>query len=150
YLVWDAATGRELRRFPKVSEGGWPWTALSPDESLLASADRDGIIQLWSAATGEKVRALKGHEKWVRSLVFAANGRRLFSSGVDGTIRVWDVANGREQRKLTVQGEPTISPDGRWLASNSGPNILLWDLTTGERKVTSGQTHYLKPGWKTA
>ncbi|HEY7424262.1 MAG TPA: sigma-70 family RNA polymerase sigma factor [Gemmataceae bacterium] len=146
-FVWDAATGRELRRFLRVSQCSCS-SALSPDESLLASADRDGTIQLWSAATGEKLRTLKGHEKWVRSLVFAADGRRLFSSSVDGTIRMWDAANGREQRKLTGQGELAVSPDGRSLASDSGSNVVLWDLTTGERKATLVMASRNSPGQK--
>src|SRR5262249_47371400 len=128
YLVWDAATGRELRRFPRVSERSGP-SALSPDESLLASADQDGTIRLWDAATGEERRTLKGHEKWINCMVFSTDGRRLFSGSFDGTIRVWDVPNGRELRKLTGKNELAVSPDGRWLASDSGPNILLWNLT---------------------
>jgi WD40 repeat protein/uncharacterized protein (UPF0147 family) len=140
-IAWDPCTGRELRRFAKVGGRPWWWTrALSPDETLLACPDGTGIIELWNAATGEKVRTLKGHEEWVWRTAFAPDGRRLVSSSADGTIRVWDVAEGRELHKMS--GDRTlklaVSADGRWLASASdkrGPRglyeVVLWDLGTG-------------------
>jgi WD40 repeat protein len=139
-IAWDPRTGREIRRFAKVGERPWWTRALSPDETLLACPDGTGTIQLWNAATGEKVRSLKGHEEWVWRTVFSADGRRLVSSSADGTIRVWDVADGRELHKLTGDRmlKLAVSADGRWLASASdkrGPRglyeVVLWDLGTG-------------------
>jgi WD40 repeat protein len=135
YIAWDPATGRELRRFPRVAERGW-FSSLSPDESLLASGDRDGTIRLWNAATGEAVRTLKGHEEWAYSLAFSADGRRLYSSSLDATVRVWDVASGRELQKLSGEGELTVSPDACWLASPSGSSIMLGDLGTGRPRAS--------------
>jgi WD40 repeat protein/uncharacterized protein (UPF0147 family) len=145
YVVWDPATGREIRRFPRVSERGWP-LALSPDESMLAAPEPDGTIRLWDAATGKEAPSLKGHEKWVYSLAFAADGRRLYSSGFDGTIRVWDAASGRELRKLAGRGELAVSPDGRWLASTSGLAVALWDLETGRQQASLAMASRNTPG----
>ena len=135
HLAWDPATGRELRRTPRVSDRYWPGS-LSPDESLFATADKDGAIHLWDAATGRAVQTLKGHEKWVYQLLFTPDGRRLISTSPDDTTRIWDVASGRQTHKLVSPGlsRLAVSPDGRWLAVN-GRSTAVWDLATGQEKV---------------
>ncbi|HXG08709.1 MAG TPA: sigma-70 family RNA polymerase sigma factor [Gemmataceae bacterium] len=142
FIAWEAATGREVRRFADVPHfGGWP-PPLSPDESLIAAANEDGTIRLHDAATGKEVRTLQGHEKSIWTMRFSTDGRRLYSSSSDGTIRGWDVATGRELLRLTTNDEEVyglvVSPDGRWLASCSQKRsprgdypITIWDLTTG-------------------
>jgi RNA polymerase sigma factor (sigma-70 family) len=148
YVAWNANTGQEVRRFLKVPLLDVPHryfnAPLSPDESLLADANREGTIRLREATTGREVRALKGHEKWVGYAIFSPDGRRLVSTGGDDTIRVWDVANGRQLHKFSGGGAHArslaFSPDNRWLASatdtldTSRGQIILWDLTTGQKK----------------
>jgi WD40 repeat protein len=144
-ITWDCATGREVRRFPDVRDfgilpAGPP--VISPDESLIATQGEGGTIRLHDAATGKEVRVLRGHEKYVGTMLFLADGRRLFSSGRDKTIRVWEVTTGRELLKLITNDGRLIyglatSLDGRWLAAltdsdrNLGESIVVWDLTTG-------------------
>ncbi|HEY7314232.1 MAG TPA: hypothetical protein VH643_33075 [Gemmataceae bacterium] len=148
YVAWDANTGQEVRRFLKVPLLSVPYRyfngPLSPDESLLADADREGTIRLRDAMTGREVRALKGHEKWVGYAIFSPDGQRLVSTGGDDTLRVWDVAKGRQLHKFNGGGALTrslaFSPDNRWLASATDTpgrgrgEIILWDLTTGQEK----------------
>ena len=50
---------------------------------------------MWNAATGSSVFCLKGHENWVRAIVFHPGGKLLFSCGDDYTVRVWDLAGRR-------------------------------------------------------
>ena len=42
---------------------------------------------------------LQGHEGWVWSVAFTANGKSLVSAGWDGTLRVWQ----RQERESTVK-----------------------------------------------
>jgi WD40 repeat protein len=149
YVAWDVSTGQEVRRFFKVPLLSVPHryfnAPLSPDESLLADADREGTIRLREAMTGREVRALKGHEKWVGYAIFSPDGQRLASTGGDDTLRVWDVAKGRQLHKFNGGGARTrslaFSPDNRWLASGidtpgrSRGEIILWDLTNGGEKM---------------
>jgi RNA polymerase sigma factor (sigma-70 family) len=151
-MAWDAATGREVRRFADVPYFGNLFPVLSPDESLIAVTDLDWTIRLHDTATGKQVRALKGHEDhvWWMSIQFSRDGRRLVSSSRDKTIRVWDVTSGRELLKIPIGGSMqwplAISPDDRWLAcfaqtddTAGNRKILIWDLATGreaQRPVT--------------
>src|SRR5260370_36377311 len=49
--------------------------AVTPDGRVLASADDDGDIRVWSVVTGKKLVSLKGHNRPVRSVAFAVVGR---------------------------------------------------------------------------
>src|SRR5436189_266517 len=60
---------------------------------------------------------LKGHTKFVSSVVFSPDGKSLASGSSDGTIRMWDTSSGICLRTLTSPG-PNVwhlafSPDGR-------------------------------------
>jgi Tol biopolymer transport system component len=95
--VWDAATGKELRRFGG-SEGTLMGVALSPDGRMAASASSgyqdssDGVVQLWEIATGKERRRFSGHRSSVKAVTFSPDGKLLVSAGYrDLTALVWDV-----------------------------------------------------------
>jgi WD40 repeat protein len=139
--LWDAATGRELRRFPSAGT----LLAFSPDSKLLAVCDRgiraqDGKLRLLDVATGEVVRQLEGHQGPVGSAAFAPDGKSLASGGMDGTVRLWDTATGTELRRLEGHqkgiSSVAFAPDGKILASGSWgeADIRLWDVATGKER----------------
>jgi WD40 repeat protein len=143
-LAWDPVTGRELHRYPHLPDTSW-YHPLSPDGTLLATADPDGTLRIWEAATGKPVRAWKGHEGWVSYLLFSADGRQLYSWCEDGSLGAWDVTTGHELHwfrtpRRTAQ-RLEVSPDGALLAaaragSGIGPlQVVLWDLRTGNEKI---------------
>src|SRR5439155_6241447 len=75
-ILWDAATGKEVRRFEapgprKVGGGLYPVRiqsfAVSPDGKLLAAGTADGSqlecpILLFDLATGRRIGELPGHK----------------------------------------------------------------------------------------
>jgi WD40 repeat protein len=138
-LVWDAGTGREVRRLadPKLLDFKHPndmrYLRLSPDESLLAAANTDGTITLWDAATGRGKRILKGHDRAVWNLVFTPDSRKLISNGSDGWVRVWDVEDGRRLHQFQGEYLLTVSADNRYLATTDAktPTVFVYDLATG-------------------
>ena len=53
--------------------------AASPDGNYLASSARDGIIIIWDAKSGEKLKTLKGHSCDVDSVWWSPDGNYLAS-----------------------------------------------------------------------
>jgi len=141
--VWDAASGKKLRRFGKadiaavqiqavpqamaVRTEGTAGVALSPEGNTLAVGSSNGSITLWGVATGKEVRSFKtALPTGANSLLFALDGKSLFARGSDAVLRQYDVAEGKEVRKFGAvprprafmsftQGRAGITPDGKSL-----------------------------------
>ncbi|MEI8369159.1 MAG: protein kinase [Planctomycetia bacterium] len=71
------ATGHEINH-----------VAYSIDGSLVATADEDGRVSLWSAEDGHHVRDVADGGAPVFGIDFAPDGKRLAWAGADRTIRV--------------------------------------------------------------
>ncbi|RIK70194.1 MAG: hypothetical protein DCC67_20890, partial [Planctomycetota bacterium] len=111
------------------------------DERRLAAGCGDGKIRLWDDC-GRLIAELAGHDGFVYSVAFdPVDGNRLASSGSDGWVRVWDIAAGREALAplpgircyaVGLAYCVAFSPDGRWLAAASEPDVVhVWDAATG-------------------
>jgi WD40 repeat protein len=93
---WDARTG-ESRGQPRRLGKAITALALSPTDDLLAMGDRDGPVQLVSAALDSEPRLLGRHGKGtLLGVNFRDDGRHLVSGGFDGKVRVWRVDSGAE------------------------------------------------------
>jgi WD40 repeat protein len=125
--VWDARGDPEARTL----EGRI--AAFSPDGKWLASTIWNiTSFQLWDTTTGQLVRTLHGHKRWIEDLAFSPNGQLIASSSRDRTIRIWDVATGHNVHTFEEYApRVAFSPNGRWLASASG-TVKLWHVATGE------------------
>jgi WD40 repeat protein/transcriptional regulator with XRE-family HTH domain len=138
-IVWDAATGSELLRLPGTTEPGDLVTAqriaYSPDGQLLAACDNQRVV-LYSAATGEALQVLAGHQAEVTAVAFSRDGARIASADSVGSAFVWDVTTGASLVELrghtdAIEGL-TFSPDGQWLVtSGNDATMKFWDVTSG-------------------
>ncbi len=107
-IVWDANTGREMKRFS--GGAGLESLAVSPVEDVFVTGHGDGEMRFRDATSGRELRTLKAHPSAVWSLDFSPDGRRLASAGRDGTARTWSVADTREIAVLSAATPD--SPDG--------------------------------------
>ncbi len=138
--LWEAATGKELRRFTghKAELGS---LAFSPDRTLLASGGgfKDEAILLWDLKSGKQLRRLEGHGHVVTGLAFAIDGQSLLSASTDHTIRHWDLSTGKESwqwRERRGAGGFTslaLSRDGRFfIAGCQNNSAYLFEMATGK------------------
>src|SRR5262249_32178217 len=88
--VWNAVTGRELRRF-LPNDNDVTGLAYSPNGLLLVSCGTEGKVLLWEVASSQVRRKFEGHTNWVSGLDFAPDGRHIASASSDGTAIVWRV-----------------------------------------------------------
>ena len=52
-IVWDVATGRAVRSFPRAERGFYD-VAFALDGASLLTAGSDGVLRFWDLATGEQ------------------------------------------------------------------------------------------------
>jgi RNA polymerase sigma factor (sigma-70 family) len=130
-LVYDTATGKELRTIGKEGAGARRLTP-SPDGRLFGAVENDGV-HVWEAATGKELYRFGGPQSWPTALAFSPDSRTLVLFGEAGSgAKLWEIASGK--LRLTVGGHVGVvrgvafSPDGRLLATGGeDTTALLWD-----------------------
>ncbi len=86
--LWDATTGRIVRRFEGHADDVCS-VALSGDDALAASCGFDGTVRLWEISTGRERRQFAGHQGVVWAVTISPDNLHIASAGNDGTIRFW-------------------------------------------------------------
>jgi serine/threonine-protein kinase len=102
-----------------------------PKSARLTAPYADTML-LWDVAKGQQIRPPYGHTSSGTALIFAPEGRYVYSSSArDGTVRRWDL---RTNSQLLQLGAPrglfALSPDGAFVLGHyhGGEIISLWDL----------------------
>ncbi len=137
---------------PRIAPKGSPRNPIialaSSGAANAIAVARYGEVELRSPVDLRLTRTLSGQRGNVNSLVFSADGARLFAAGgqpgLAGEVREWNVADGSLVR--TFEGHKdaiyalALSPEGRIVATGSyDQKIKLWDLGSGkELRTLSG------------
>ncbi len=122
--------------------------SISIDGTVLASANENSTVCLWSLATGKLLNTLIGHSAPVTKVDFAQNGLNLLSTSEDGTARIWRLSSG--STKSTIDGISSYisdiyySKNGRILVTAGGDGITLWDA--GRNSKIALLSRYAKRG----
>jgi WD40 repeat protein len=143
--LWDMATGKTLRRFPRPGVGLWQ-ARFAPNGRTLALSHIQEIT-LWDVATAALQRQIKAQGRIV-SLEFSPDGKTLASQSIDDEkVHLWDVQAGRERLALSQKRGGSyylaFSPTGERLASTTD-DLYLWDVATGKLSYKAPcRGHYL-------
>ncbi|MCK5944029.1 MAG: WD40 repeat domain-containing protein, partial [Planctomycetes bacterium] len=117
-------------------------SALSPDGELVAVGCKDDLVHVFRAWSGEHVRDLAGHDKWVEGVAFSPDGARIASGSADLSIRLWDVATGAERARLygheSVVADLAFLPDGKLLSASHDGTVRVWDAEQAGRRRIDG------------
>ncbi len=115
--------------------------AFSPKGQSLATGDTNGEIWLWQTdlvvgEIGSHILTFHGHDNWICSIAFRADGQQLASGSADRTLKLWEASTGSCIQ--TLEGHTNwvmsvvFSADGQYLASGSADHtIKLWEVKTG-------------------
>lgn len=135
--VRDLATGAASRR--GMTREVWD-SVFSPDESLLAVADSDGVIELYAMPGGKLRRRIESGMDGVGSLAFSPDGHRLAANG-GRRVLVWDVGTGAvlwSTRLPKFRAGLAFSPDGERLLIANGKSVAERSARTGASLSTFG------------
>jgi RNA polymerase sigma factor (sigma-70 family) len=136
--LFEVATGKELKVFPKVGADVVS-LAFAPDGKTLAVAGEN--VYLYDPATGkERLRI----ERRALGLAFDPDGSVL-TGAVSGAIYRWDAAGGRQLAPSAGQDNAVeqivVAADGRSLfTTDPDGDLYLWDTAGGKspRRVAGG------------
>jgi WD40 repeat protein len=123
-------------------EGGSAIVAISNDDRWLATAGGDSVIRLWKlgprGADPKPVQEFRGHERFVESISFSADGSKLVSGGEDMTVRVWNLRK-PDDPPIVLRGHgetvrhALFTPDGRRVVSQSNDfEVRVWRIAPEE------------------
>jgi WD40 repeat protein len=110
--IWDAASGKELRRIDAPQDTSASNLAFEPGGIALA-AGADNEVRVWNAETGALLKTYRGGKARVLAVCFADGGKAIAAFAADGTARWWDRDSGKVTRELTLprpkaKGNPEI------------------------------------------
>ena len=107
---------------------------------IVASAGPEMNVRIWSTATGDLRREIKG-ATWPVS--FSKYGDKIATGGPGHTVHLWDAETGELIRQIAKHRKSltsvALSPDGATLVTGSGDTSEhIWDVQTGELLRTLG------------
>jgi len=111
----------------------------------LVSGGYDGKLVWCDITTGEKIRTIDAHSKWIRKVIPSPDAKLIASVADDMVCRVWDAATSKIVHELRGHKEMTpnnytsmlyavtFSADGKLLATaDKVGHIVVWDVKTGK------------------
>ncbi|OAI45543.1 hypothetical protein AYO44_12830 [Planctomycetaceae bacterium SCGC AG-212-F19] len=142
--VWDAASGKELRRFGKPPQGNAGYgtqSLLTPDGCyFVTSGGRELVTRCWEVATGKELWEIRppGGRGGLWPMAVSPDSQVLAHRGPDWSIVLREIAAGKERCTLKADQKSNLTaiafaPDGRTVATSGIDGLVrLWDPATGK------------------
>lgn len=144
--VWIARTNQLSNSFDCPSSPDGPTSlSWSPDGRYLAAANGQYALA-WDTTVKKTTVIFQQHITASTDVAWSPTGS-LLAFVNNGITQVWDTSTNKliSSAPGTLNGVLTWAPDGRYLASASGSQVLLLDARNGARFYTyTGNTHYVR------
>jgi eukaryotic-like serine/threonine-protein kinase len=143
-LLWEASTGKEVRRLRGHSSTVCS-LSYSADSKKLASGSADETVRIWDVERHDAVAVYRGHGGIVECVSFRPDGRFVVSAGEDLMLRIWNATGEQGPRNIAgttnMNSSIALNPDGRSVAylkvdgdlglPTDRFGLVLLDATTG-------------------
>jgi len=130
-LIWDAATGKQLRQTEMNKASA---LAFSPDGKMLAVANGENLISLLAVHDNTARRDLTGYPQKISSLAYSPDGKFLAVGSFDNVVVIWDTTSGTKAKTIALKSPVNtvaFSPDSKLLAGGTADNaITVWNVDT--------------------
>lgn len=144
--LWDVATGRLLLdlKGTNYSTG----LAFSPDGRRLAvcgfsAFGYSGGVDIWELDDVRGIQTLRGLVGQIPNVHFSPDGRFVAALSQDWQLGIWEVGTARLVRILdTPRGAfadnaaVALNPDGTLIAFSGGTEARVWEIATGEERLS--------------
>lgn len=122
-----------------VATGAIMGAAFDRKGGRIVTGGTDGMVRIWSSASGQQLHTLKGHKGRVYMVRFNGSGDRVVSNGWDGTVRLWNAENGELIETLNGMpknvGKVDFGPGGTIVVSDRRDNVRVWSFDGGVKLV---------------
>ncbi len=136
--VYDNKKSQSVGSFPVDDGTGWPNLIYLPESDIIVVERNSLGIQLRNGTSYEIFDTIK-REPYADnfSTIMVSKDRKAEAIGeLNGTIRLRTGNGFSDSFNLEAEGPVRIlsfSPDGTKLASESGGDVLIWDVPTGQK-----------------
>eukprot|EP00472_Partenskyella_glossopodia_P014788 CAMPEP_0197515142 /NCGR_PEP_ID=MMETSP1318-20131121/357_1 /TAXON_ID=552666 /ORGANISM="Partenskyella glossopodia, Strain RCC365" /LENGTH=360 /DNA_ID=CAMNT_0043063425 /DNA_START=39 /DNA_END=1121 /DNA_ORIENTATION=- len=133
--VFDVESQEKIKRLRGHTSFVNSVSASRRGEPYLLTGSDDGSAMVWDIRVRGAQKTLKDEKSPypILSCAFSDDSTQAFTAGIDEQISVWDIR--KEQVVYKLQGHTdcvtglSVSPDGRYLLSNSMDNTMkMWDV----------------------
>jgi len=114
--------------------------------TTLVSGGYDGKLKWCDIETGNVIRTVDAHAKWIRKVIASPDGKLVVSIADDMACKVWDASTGKIVHDLRGHKEKTpndfismlyavtFSADGKLLATGDKVgHVVVWDMNDGKQ-----------------
>jgi WD40 repeat protein len=172
-IVWKIDALSHLGETLSVHPGNVRSVAFSPDNTILASADSNGVLRLWDMSDHRLLSDTQAHTERVNHLSFNSDGSLLAIASDDNTLSIWGLADPTKpvllstltnthasdfkiaafhpRQALLVTGE-NLGSVAVWDVNNPQLPVKRWEIENGHFNIRAlvfdpDSTRFFTGGW---
>jgi len=127
--IWDVASGKCTLTL--AGDVLVRWVAFHPSGRFVATALRDGVLQLWSAVSGELLAEQRTGASLIHSCEFSEDGSVLASIQSDGSVRLYSGSTLKNLGSLRGHANYVsglaFCPDGQLMTIAWDGTLRMWE-----------------------